>query len=84
MWLRWALPCGVRTPECEGSVVVARGLSCPTACGILLLRPGFEPASPALESGFLTTGPPGKSQDKCSYKKDSTELSSPCHHVRTQ
>ena len=24
-------------------------------------RPGIEPASPALESGFFTTGPPGKS-----------------------
>ena len=29
------------------SVVLARGLSCPTACGILVSRPGIEPASPA-------------------------------------
>ena len=28
---------------------------------ILVLWPGIEPASPALESGFLTTGPPRKS-----------------------
>ena len=26
------------------------------------LRPGIEPAYPALQGGFLTTGPPGKSQ----------------------
>ena len=45
----------------ESSVVVARGLSCPKACGILVPRPGIEPASPALEGGFFTTGPPGKS-----------------------
>ena len=31
------------------------------ACGILFPRPGIEPASPALQDGFLTTGPPGKS-----------------------
>ena len=37
------------------------GLSCPTACGILVPQPGIEPSSPELEGGFLTTGPPGKS-----------------------
>ena len=52
----------VQAPGCAGSVVVVRGLSCPTSCGILVLQPGFEPASPALEGRFLTTGPPGKSQ----------------------
>ena len=30
-------------------------------CGILVHQPGIEPMSPALEGGFLTTGPPGKS-----------------------
>ena len=40
---------------------MACGLSCPAACGILVPRPGMEPASPALEGGFFTTGPPGKS-----------------------
>ena len=40
---------------------MARGLSCPVACGILVPRPGIEPASPALQDGFLTTGPPEKS-----------------------
>ena len=29
--------------------------------GQLVPRPGIEPASPALDGGFLTTGPPGKS-----------------------
>ena len=36
-------------------------LSCFAACGILVSRPGMEPASPALQGRFLTTGPPGKS-----------------------
>ena len=32
------------------------------ACEILALRPGIEPAPPALEGEVLTTGLPGKSQ----------------------
>ena len=44
-----------------GSVAVACRLSCSEACGILVPRPGIEPASPALEGGFLNTVPPGKS-----------------------
>ena len=71
--------CGAQAPGCMGSVVcgtrvlslrrtssvaVVRGLSCPTACRILVPRPGMEPTSPALEGGFFTTGPPGKSPDK--------------------
>ena len=43
------------------AVVAMRGLSCPAARGILVPAPGMEPASPELEGGFLTTGPPGKS-----------------------
>ena len=35
--------------------------SCPLACGILILWAGIKPESPALEDGFLTTRPPGKS-----------------------
>ena len=46
--------------EAANSVVVARGFSCPAACGILVPHPGIEPASPALEGGFFNTGPPGK------------------------
>ena len=34
------------------------GFRCPVARGILALWPGVEPASPALEGRFLTTGPP--------------------------
>ena len=45
-----------------GSVVVAHGLSCPGASGILVPQPGVEPASPALEGILLTPGPPGKCQ----------------------
>ena len=37
------------------------GLFAP-ACGILVPRPEIKPVSPALEGGFLTTGPPGKPQ----------------------
>ena len=44
-----------------GSVVVARGLSCCVAHGILVSQSGTEPASPALQGGFLTPGPPGTS-----------------------
>ena len=35
--------------------------SCLVACGILVPPPGIEPLSSALQSGFLTTGPSGKS-----------------------
>ena len=44
-----------------GSLVAARRVSCPTACGILVPQLGIEHTSPALEGRFLTTGPPGKS-----------------------
>ena len=37
------------------------GLSCSEVYGISVPQPGMEPASPALQSIFLTTGPPGKS-----------------------
>ena len=60
--------CGMWAPERVGSVVAACGLRCPAACGILVPRPGIEPTSPVLEGGFLTTGPPGKSQHLISYK----------------
>ena len=33
------------------------------ACGILVPGPGIKPMSPALQGGFLTTGPPGKFQE---------------------
>ena len=40
-------------------LVVAHGLSCPAACGILLSQSGTEPAPPAVEGRVLTTRPPG-------------------------
>ena len=42
-------------------LVKSRGLSCPMACGILVPRPGIKLMSPAMEGGFLTTGPSEKS-----------------------
>ena len=78
IWLRWVLvvarrifrwACellssfGARTVERAGSVVVARWLSCSAACGILVPQPGIEPASPALEGRFLTTGHQGNPQE---------------------
>ena len=47
--------------EALASLVAVCGLSCP--CGILAPQPGIKPKFPALEDGFLTTGPPGKPQD---------------------
>ena len=57
--------CGTQAVSlrCGGSVVVVCGLSCPMACGILVPRPRIEPAFTALEGGFFTTGPPGKSRE---------------------
>ena len=55
--------CGTCTSELQstGSAVAVQGLRCLGARGILVPQPGIEPSSPALEDGFLTTGPPGKS-----------------------
>ena len=44
-----------------GSVVVAPGLSCPLARGILVAPPGIESMLAALEGGYLTTGSRRKS-----------------------
>ena len=43
-----------------GWVTAAQGPRCPTACGILVPRPGIKPEPTALESRFLTPRPPGK------------------------
>ena len=50
--------CSLRTPErrfssCGTWAQLPRGM-------LDLSRPGMEPVSPALQGGFLTTGPPGK------------------------
>ena len=39
--------CSTQAPGLVGSVVVAHGLSCPAAYGILVPWPGIEPTSPA-------------------------------------
>ena len=49
--------------SCDAGVSLGMGhrfSSCPKACGILVLRLGTKPMSPALESRLSTTGPPGK------------------------
>ena len=43
------------------SFAVPHGLSCSSACGILVPQPGIEFTCSALDGKFLTTGPPGKS-----------------------
>ena len=50
-------------PASPGSLVAARGLSCFTACGTLVLLSRIEPLSSALQGRYLTSGPPGKSLD---------------------
>ena len=53
----------VQASEHVGSVVAASMLSFFAACGILVPWPGIEPVSPALQGGFLTAGPLGKSHN---------------------
>ena len=52
----------LETEQQRGLLVAVPGLSCPMACGILVPWSGIEPETLAVESRFLTTGPPGKSQ----------------------
>ena len=42
----------------------------PKACGILALRPGIDPAPPALEGEILTTGPLGQSWEAVFLSRD--------------
>ena len=53
--------CGTWAPEGESSVIVACGLSCPDACGILVPWLWIKSISPSLEGRLVTAGPPGKS-----------------------
>ena len=52
-----------RFSSCGTGPVVAlpSAFTCCVACRILVLQPGIQLLSPALQGGFLTTGPPGKS-----------------------
>ena len=56
----WWLPLLQSTGPWD-SEVVAHGFSCPVAHGISVPGPRIEPMFPALQVGFLTTGPPGES-----------------------
>ena len=67
--------------------LVVHGLSCSTVCGVLVSPPGTESASPALEGGFSTSGPPGTSLEGwyfllCPSKAPHTcTYLSPCLHL---
>ena len=63
------------------SWVAVRGLTCPTACGILLPWPGIQSETPALEDGFLTTGPPGESIEIVFFMLVYFRSSVPCSSV---
>ena len=51
---------GTRAPGRVGSVVVARGLSCPMRDMCDLPGLGIKPVSPVMTGRFLTTESPGK------------------------
>ena len=51
-WLYWVFEAWALVVPCE--------LSCPTSDGLLVPQSGIELMFFVLESGFLTTGPPGK------------------------
>ena len=53
--------CEMQAQERADSGAVSWRLSCSEACGLLVPRPGIEPAYPILEGEFSTTGPPEKS-----------------------
>ena len=61
----WHLHCVIQdlSVAAHASPVLAHGLSCSAACGILAPQPVIERVSPALQGKFLTTGPPGKSPE---------------------
>ena len=54
-------------PRQVESSVAAYGLSDSAACGFLGPPPGIKLESLALQGGFLTTGPPGKSKGNAFY-----------------
>ena len=63
------LSCGTRDLSLRRAGLIAPcGIRFLAACGTLVPRPGIELVSSALEVGFLTTGPPGKSQNVFFFK----------------
>ena len=61
------LSCHTWAPERVDSAVCSAPHRCPGACGILVPQAGIEPASLALEGGFLTTELPDKAPKRLSY-----------------
>ena len=59
--------CDTWVLEHVGSVVAACHLSSSMTYETLVPEPEIEPVFPALQGGFLTTGPPGNSQRVCLY-----------------
>ena len=57
-------PGGVRALERSGFRSCPRGLSSSEARGVFDPGPWIEPMSPAPQSRFLATGPPGKYYDR--------------------
>ena len=65
------LSCGTQDFHCfkwdlllhhtDSQLAVCKLSTCFVTCEILVPYPGIEPVSPALQGGFITTGPPGKS-----------------------
>ena len=67
------------------SLVVVQGFSGPVACGILVPRPGIEPASLTVRGRASTTGPPGNSPNTlllCLYEMMDVRWTYCGHHSR--
>ena len=60
-WSMKDLCCVLRALSLWHRVSSCSGLSCSKACWILVPWPGIKPVSPAVQGGFLTTGPARKS-----------------------
>ena len=71
--------CGAQALERTDSLVAVCGLSTSEACGILIPQPRIKPVSPALEGGFLTTGPPRTTL----YKVFTRRIFSSCPMLQT-
>ena len=63
LWCVGLFCCGAQLQSVQAQQLQREGLVAPWHVGSYILRPEIKPASPALEDGFLTTGPPGKSPD---------------------
>ena len=62
-WLHWVFIAIQGAQATWPFMVVAQRFSCSVACGLLVPQPRIEPTCPALPSGFLITGLPGKSKN---------------------